>query len=340
MELRHLRYFVMVAEERHFTRAAARLHMQQPPLSQQIRALETELGFELFKRHPKGVDLTTGGAVFLEEAKAILARVQDASRRAARVATGVEGTLTIGFTSSAAAHPLIPRVIRAYREQYPAVSITLEEGNAGRLTERASVGELEVGILRAPVSRPDGIDFHRLLVEELLWVLPVGHPALAASAGAVDIQAMRNEPFILVRRPGAPGMYANLLRACEAAGFEPRVAFEVERMLTNVSLVAAGEGVSVVPASMRDIHRESVVYRRIAGARPRLVAPLTLVCRSFNQSPALQNFIILARQLAKEYRGQALRESASPGIPMTARSDHWHKHRAARPFKFLSLPHP
>ncbi|RRV23314.1 LysR substrate-binding domain-containing protein [Stutzerimonas nitrititolerans] len=308
MELRHLRYFVMVAEERHFTRAAVRLNMQQPPLSQQIRALEAELGFELFKRHPKGVDLTTGGAVFLEEAKVILARVQKASRRAARVAEGIEGMLSIGFTSSAAAHPLIPRVIRAYRERYPAVSLTLEEGNAGHLTERTAAGQLEVGILRAPVSHPVGIEFHRLLVEELLLVLPAGHPALASHPEAVELQAVRDEPFILVRRPGAPGMYAKLLQACEAAGFQPRIAFEVGRMLTNVSLVAAGEGISVVPASMRGIHRESVVYRRILGARPRLVAPLTLTCRGFNQSPALQNFIALARQLAKEYRAQALRE--------------------------------
>lgn len=310
MELRHLRYFIMVAEERHFTRAAVRLNMQQPPLSQQIRALEAELGFELFKRHPKGVDLTTGGAVFLEEAKAILARVQDASRRAARVATGVEGTLTIGFTSSAAAHPLIPQIIRAYRECYPAVSLTLEEGNAGHLTERTGASQVEVGIIRAPVGRPAGIEFHRLLVEEMLLVLPVGHPVLAGNCAAIELQAVRDEPFILVRRPGAPGMYANLLYACKAAGFEPRVAFEVGRMLTNVSLVAAGEGISVVPASMSGIHRESVVYRRILGARPRLVAPLTLTCRSFNQSPALQNFIKLARQLAKEYRSQALREGA------------------------------
>jgi len=307
MELRHLRYFVMVAEEKHFTRAAARLNMQQPPLSQQIRALEDELGFDLFKRHPKGVDLTTGGAVFLDEAKTILARVKEGSRRAARVAKGVEGTLAIGFTSSAAAHPLIPRIIRAFREQYPAVAITLDEGNAGRLTEHSMASQLDVGILRAPVSRPDGIEFHRLLVEELLMVLPVGHPALSDHPDAIELQAIRDEPFILVRRPGAPGMYANLLRACQAAGFEPHVAFEVERMLTNVSLVAAGEGVSVVPASMRDIHSESVVYRRILGAHPRLVAPLTLICRSFNQSPALQNFIMLARQLAKAYRTQVLR---------------------------------
>ncbi|WP_028239795.1 LysR substrate-binding domain-containing protein [Stutzerimonas azotifigens] len=310
MELRHLRYFVMVAEEKRFTRAAARLNMQQPPLSQQVRALEEELGFELFRRHAKGVDLTTGGEAFLEEAKAILARVQDGARRAARVARGVEGTLAIGFTSSATAHPLIPRIIRAYRERYPSVAITLREGNADRLTTLTHAGQLDVGILRAPVSRPDGLDFHRLLVEELLMVLPAGHPALAEPREAVPLEALRDEPFILVRRPGAPGMYANLLRACRAAGFEPQVAFEVERMLTNVSLVAAGEGVSVVPASMRDIHRESVAYRRIEGARPRLVAPLTLVCRAFNRSPALDNFIGLARELARAYRRQGRDERA------------------------------
>ena len=135
MELRHLRYFIMVAEERHFTRAAARLNMQQPPLSQQIRALEQELGFDLFKRHPKGVDLTAGGMVFLEEARAILARVEQGSLKAARAAQGIEGTLIIAFTSSAAAHPLIPRIIRAYREHYPGVELSINEGSAREVTE-------------------------------------------------------------------------------------------------------------------------------------------------------------------------------------------------------------
>ena len=152
MELRHLRYFIMVAEERHFTRAAARLNMQQPPLSQQIRALEQELGFDLFKRHPKGVDLTAGGLVFLEEAQAILARVEHGALKASRVAQGIEGTLAIGFTSSAAAHALIPRIIRAYRERYPAVELSINEGSARELTEDAIEKRIDVGILRAPVS--------------------------------------------------------------------------------------------------------------------------------------------------------------------------------------------
>lgn len=303
MELRHLRYFVMVAEERHFTRAAARLNMQQPPLSQQIRALEDELGFDLFKRHPKGVDLTAGGLVFLQEAQGILARVKEGSLKASRAAHGIEGQLSIGFTSSAAAHPLIPRIIRAYRERYPGVAVSLKEGSAQKLTDMSIEGGVDVGILRAPVSRHQSIEFHRLLNEEMLLTLPVGHRLLAehdpfAKPPSISLDDLQDERFILVRRPGAPGMYANLIKACQNAGFNPKIAFEVERMLTNVSLVAAGAGISIVPASMKDVHKESVVYCPIAHARPRLHAPITLVCRSFNQLPPLQNFIDLSRELS------------------------------------------
>ena len=303
MELRHLRYFVMVAEERHFTRAAARLNMQQPPLSQQIRALEDELGFDLFKRHSKGVDLTAGGQVFLQEAQDILARVKEGSQKASRAARGIEGQLTVGFTSSAAAHPLIPRIIRAYRERFAGVAVSLKEGSAKQLTDAAIEGSVDVGILRAPVGRHQSIEFHRLLNEEMLLTLPVGHHLLEGFAGtgvapAIALEDLAAEAFILVRRPGAPGMYANLIKACQRAGFNPRIAFEVERMLTNVSLVAAGAGVSIVPASMRDVHKESVVYCPIAHARPRLHAPITLVCRTFNQLPPLQNFISLSRELS------------------------------------------
>lgn len=302
MELRHLRYFIMVAEERHFTRAAARLNMQQPPLSQQIRALEQELGFDLFKRHPKGVDLTAGGLVFLDEARVILARVEHGALKASRAAQGIEGTLVIGFTSSAAAHPLIPRIIRAYRERYPGVELSINEGSAREVTEDSIEKRLDIGILRAPVSTHQSLTFHRLLNEEMLLTLPTGHPLLDAPGSAIPLTALKDERFILVRRPGAPGMYANLIKACQNAGFEAKIAFEVERMLTNLSLVAAGEGISVVPASMRDVHRESVVYCQIKNARPKLLAPITLVRRTFNPSAPLQNFIALARELSGVYR--------------------------------------
>lgn len=306
MELRHLRYFLMVAEEQHFTRAAERLNMQQPPLSHQIRLLEEELGFELFRRHPKGAALTAGGAVFVQEAQAILRSVEQASARAARAAQGFEGALAIGFTSSAAAHPLIPGIIRAYRDAYPDVHLDLREGNAAELTEGIENGKVNIALLRSPVSRPRGVGFLPLLEEEMLLILPVGHALVAGvpkgEMPVIALKSLAEEQFILVRRHGAPGMYSNLIEACEHAGFTPKIASEVERMLTNISLVAAGAGISVVPASMKDFHRDSVVYCRIRNAKPRLVAPITLVSREDSTSPTEKNFLELAKSFARQHK--------------------------------------
>lgn len=300
MELRHLRYFVVVAEEGHFTRAAERLGMQQPPLSQQIRALEQELGFDLFRRHPKGAALTAGGEVFLLEARAILEGVDRAVERAGRAADGIHGRLAVGFTSSAAAHPLIPRLMRAYREAWPQVELEFREGNAAELSEAVEQERLDAAFLRRPVGQFEGVAFQPLLEEELLLVLPVGHPALAGRGKGkrpvVPLAALRDERFILVRRSGAPGMYADLVEACVQAGFVPNVAIEVERMLTNISLVAAGAGVSAVPASMQGFHAESVVYCAIADAPPRLSAPLTLAWREDSPRPTLRHLLELARR--------------------------------------------
>lgn len=302
MELRHLRYFMAVAEAGHFTRAAERLGMQQPPLSQQIKALETELGFDLFSRHPKGAELTVAGTVFLQEASAILASVEVAAGRATRAAQGLEGAIAIGLTSSCAAHPYIPELIRRYRAAYPGVALEFNEGNAAELTEAVEQGKIQLAFLREPVARPPTVAFHQLLEEEMLLVLPRGHRLLArhkcgpksGPMPRIALRALADESFILVRRHGAPGMYSKLLQACERVGFTPRVALEVERMLTNISLVAAGVGISAVPASMQDFHRDSVVYCRIGGARPALVAPITLLHRQHEASPAAQNFLRLA----------------------------------------------
>ena len=302
MELRHLRYFVVVAEEGHFTRAAERLGMQQPPLSQQIRALEQMLGFDLFRRHPKGAALTAGGEAFLHEARAILENVDAAVAKASRASNGTVGSLSVGFTSSAAAHPFIPEVVRAYREAWPEVVLEFREGNAAELTDALVNDKLDVAFLRRPVCMPEELSFECLLEEELLLVLPVGHPALPRTSGrrrpAVPLSALRDERFILVRRSGAPGMYANLIEACVQAGFVPNIAIEVERMLTNISLVAAGAGVSAVPASMQGFHSENVVYCSIKDAPAMLAAPLTLAFREEAQRPTLGHFIDLARTTA------------------------------------------
>jgi len=299
MELRHLRYFLVVAEERHITRAAVRLGMQQPPLSAQIRQLEAELGASLFTRTPRGVVLTAAGQAFQEDAKAILASVDRAALRALQVARGHLGRLSVGFTTSAILHPFVRRIIRVFRETYPAVDLDLDEGNAAKLTQSVASGSVTAGFLRIPVDRPPGVGFIELLHEDLLVVLPSGH-ALLAGDEAIDLGALAQERFILVRQPGAPGIYENVVAACRAAGFEPTIAAEVPHMLTNVNLVAAGLGISVVPASMSEINLQEVHYRRLS-ATPPLTAPLTMVYRTDNDDPILANMVAIARELAGAY---------------------------------------
>jgi DNA-binding transcriptional LysR family regulator len=295
MELRHLRYFVAVAEEQHITRAAARLGLQQPPLSAQIRQLETELGATLLTRTPRGVVPNAAGKAFLEDAKAILDSVDRAAARALRIARGQVGRLPVGFTTSAMLHPFVRR---AFRDAYPEVELALDEGNAAELTRAVEDGRMAAGFLRIPVARPPGVAFFELLQEELLAVLPVAHP-LAQDTAPLDLRDLAGERFILVRRPGAPGIYENVIEACRAAGFSPTVMAEVPHMLTNVNLVAAGAGVSIVPASMSEIGFQDVRYRRL---RPEhaLAAPLTLACLVDNDDPILANLVALAQGLAAE----------------------------------------
>jgi DNA-binding transcriptional LysR family regulator len=254
MELRHLRYFMAVADAGSMTRAAEKLGIQQPPLSQQIKALERELKTQLFKRVARGVELTVAGTAFRYDVQTILRQVELAASRAARIAAGVEGSIAVGFSTSAAAHALVPHLIRAFRDAHPGVSLDVRESNAAELTDWVAKGTLQAAIFRAPVSRPTDVGFYSLLHEPMLVVLPIRH-ALATTrksvTSAVSLRALRDEGFILVRRPGAPGMYADFISACREQGFSPRIVAEVDRMLTNICLVAAGFGISVVPTSMR-----------------------------------------------------------------------------------------
>ena len=303
MELRHLRYFIAVAEEGSFTRAAARLGIQQPPLSQQLKALEQELGIELLRRHARGVETTPAGAAFLDEARATLTGLAAGAERSRRVARGIEGAITIGLATSAASHRLAPLAIAAFRERHPAVDMVFLEGNAAELTEAVLERRADVALIRAPVAQSQELDFQLLLHEPLLAALPKRH-ALAAAArkrGSIDLASLRDESFILVRRRGAPGMYGDLVLACRKAGFEPRIAAEVGNMFINTTLVAAGVGVSVVPASMAESHGDLVSFFRIRGA-DRLVAPLTLVRRTASVNPAVENFRAVAREVSYSTR--------------------------------------
>jgi DNA-binding transcriptional LysR family regulator len=305
MELRHLRYFQAVADTGHMTRAAANLGIQQPPLSQQIRALEAELGLALFTRHPRGVALTDAGRLFQVDARRILQDVAAMKQRMAGVASGLQGTVTVGFTSSAAAHRFTPEALRACRSQYPDIALVLGENNAAGITEAVAACRIDCGLLRVPVARPPGLVFEPLLRESVVVALPLDHrlarPAANGTARKLKLKDLRDEGLILVRRPGAPGLYANLLALCEKQGVRPRIVAEVDRMMTNLNLVAAGAGISVVPASMQGTHPHAIAYRALA-AGGSLDAPLTLVHRAEENPGPTTTFVTLLRKLASRWR--------------------------------------
>ncbi|BEP63097.1 LysR family transcriptional regulator [Variovorax sp. V213] len=302
MDIRALRYFAAVAETGHMTRAAEQLGIQQPPLSQQIKALERELGVLLFRRHPRGVALTDAGRLFQVEALRMLHDMEAMKQRMARVAEGQAGTLAVGFTSSAAAHRFMPEALRAFRRAHPGVELQLREDNAAELTEALAAGRLHCGLLRVPVARPEGLVFETLLREPVLVAMPSDHRfALARGKGSrpLPLSKLCEEGIILVRRPGAPGLYAELLALCHAKGLRPRVVAEVDRMMTNLNLVAAGVGLSVVPASMTGVHAHAIAYARLADGG-QLDAPLTLVSRAEEDNLPARHFAALLRRLASE----------------------------------------
>jgi DNA-binding transcriptional LysR family regulator len=298
--LRHLRYFIAVAEEGHVTRAAVRLGIQQPPLSQQIRALEAEIGVALLNRLPRGVELTEAGRVFLAEARVALAQVEHAVDAARRTARGEQGRLAVGFTSSAAFHPLIPAVVRAFRQVAPQVNLQLEENSTGELIAGLQKDQLDVAFLRVPLGDTAGIRIEALLHEKMLVALPAHHPLVGKRAPkSIALADLADQTFILYRRPTGPGLYDTIIAACHAAGFSPRIGQEAPRMLSTLSLVAAGLGVSIIPESMRRLDTEGIAYIPLSGAAG-LVAPLHLAWRDVHPSGATTRLIAQVRQMVRE----------------------------------------
>ena len=302
MELRHLRYFIAVAEEGHITRAAERLGIQQPPLSQQIRALERELDVQLFRRKPRGVELTDAGSAFLERARIILEEVDRAFASTRRTARGEQGRVVVGFTGSAPFHPFVPRVIRSFREMSPLVSLVLEESGSSELVQGLHNESIDAAFIRSPVADVVELVVRPLLEEDMLVALPVGHSLATEGAGLdsppLPLASLANETFILYKRPGGPGLYDTIITACRGAGFSPRVGQEAPRIISTLNLVAAGLGLSIVPASLRRLHMDGVVYRRLSGS-PGLKAPLILACRPGENSAAVQRFIDLVQSSAE-----------------------------------------
>jgi DNA-binding transcriptional LysR family regulator len=292
MELRHLRYFIAVAEEKHITRAAERLGMQQPPLSQQIRALERELDVQLFRRKPRGVELTDAGAAFLADARAILSHLDHAFAATRRTARGEQGRIVVGFTSSAPFHPFVPRIIRAYREAFPLVALTLEESGTVELIEQLRSDAIDAAFIRTPIANREGLVVSTLLQEPMAIALPRAHPLARSGNKTVPLKALADETFIVYRRHSGPGLYDAILSACNAAGFSPRVGQEAPRIVSTLNLVAAGLGISLVPESLQRMHMDGVVFRALGGAA-QLSAPLYLASRRGETSAVIRKFLQL-----------------------------------------------
>ncbi|WP_241051453.1 LysR family transcriptional regulator [Achromobacter xylosoxidans] len=302
VDLRLLRYFLAVAEESHLTKAAARLGIRQPPLSQQIRVLEQELGVTLFHRQPRGMELTESGRALLADARSILALVDQAVDGVRRVSLGEAGRLTVGFTGSAAFHPFVPSVIRRFRESAPQVRLVLEESSTGELMEAVRDGRVDVAFIRGAHGVDRGVAVETVLEESMLAAFPADHPMVKGRARKrIALSELAEESLILYRRHSGPGLYDAIISACRAAGFSPRVAQEAPRMLSTLSLVAAGLGVSLVPASLRRVNIEGVVYVNVTGPVA-MRAPLTLIWRDAPPTGAVRRLIeeVRAHRAAQE----------------------------------------
>jgi DNA-binding transcriptional LysR family regulator len=308
MELRHLRYFIAVAEEGHITRAAERLGMEQPPLSRQIKEIEREVDAQLFLRRARGVELTDAGRALLEEARAILASIDHAVETTRRTARGEQGRICVGVTPTGPFYPFVPRVIRAFREAYPAVSLTLEESPSPELVDRLRDEQIDIAFLRTPIVDAEGLRIDPLLEEPMVVALPDGHVLAQSHRGrdmALSVRDLAGETFIVYGRPHKPGQhglgqYEAMIAACHAAGFSPRIGQETPRISSTLSLVAVGLGISLIPASLARMNMDGVAYRRLKGTnQPKAI--LHLASRRGDPSTVVRHFLNLVKRAAKNF---------------------------------------
>lgn len=293
MELRHLRYFIAVADTLHFGRAALQLGISQPPLSQQIQALEEELGVTLFERTNRKVSLSNAGALFLPEARQVLAQLEQAVRIAQRAQRGELGELRVGFTSSAPFTPTIPRAILAFRRACPEVHLELREFSSRNVAHAVHERQLHVGLLRPLGDLPEELEALELFAEPLSALLPAGH-VLAQESGPLPLSHLAGEAFVFFPRTYGTGLYDQLLSLSRAAGFMPHIVQEASEAMTLIGLVATGLGVTVLPSSFGRMHIDGVVCRPLSDSGA--TTAICLVRRRDEHSPLVQRFMALLQQ--------------------------------------------
>ena len=301
MELRHLRYFVAVAQEEHMTRAAAKLGIQQPPLTQQIQILEKELGVQLFLRESRRIQLSPAGRVFLTDAQAILASAEQAILRVQRFELGEEGNLRLGFTSSASLHQMTPDLVRSFRETYPLIKLDIEEGAAHDLMHALEQEKIDIAFSRSSVKPYSGIASFELLKEDMVIAIPMNHPLSKTPNGVLSLKDLRDENFIFYQQVNGSGIKESLINECAKEGFEPKSAQVVYRIMGALHIVASGLGIAIVPKSMQAIQPESVVYKTFH-PKSVLTVPLSLAYRENSSKLAVQRFLTLAHEFTNEWR--------------------------------------
>jgi len=307
MELRQLRSFVAVAEELHFGHAARRLRIAQPALSRQIQALEKELLVQLLFRNRRRVQITPAGQIFLDRARLILARSDEAILAAQRAGEGVSGTLNLGFVGSAT-YDVLPGVLREFLQAAPHVDLTLSEMTVHAQIEALTEKRIDVGLLRLP-AKTEGLVFRTIAREPLYVALPGSH-SLAQSA-ALRLSALAEEPFVLYPDHPRPSWTEFVIGLCQQAGFRPTVVQRTVEIQTTLSLVAAGIGVSIVPKCIGNLQRKDVVFRRLLGVRAR--TELLVAYRERDPSPVVQSFLkVLWRRVRAQKNGTGPRTSDQP----------------------------
>lgn len=296
MELRHLRYFLAVAEELNVTRAARRLNMSQPPLTQQIKALEAELGVALIDRSGYRIRLTDAGQLFAREAGRILEEVRRAVQMARTAASGASGRVRVGFTESASFNARVTASLRVFRGAYPGVEVSLEEHPSTELLAQLREGRIDVAFVRPPLREGRGLQFELLEREPLVAAVPHGHRL--AQRKRIALRELAPETFVLYPRAVRPGLADEVVSGCEAAGFTPRIGQYAPQLSSTINLVAAAIGISIVPASMCSLQPQQVAYLQLEG-QP-LHALLGVAYRDEERSSAVRNFIAAARGLGTD----------------------------------------
>lgn len=278
IDIHKLKAFVIVVEESNISKAAQRLHMQQPPLTRLIQSLEQELDTALLKRLPRGVEVTEAGKALYQEAVTILAHASSIPQRVHNIAQGKEGQLNIGFTHSIGLHPFLPALLRQFRERFPAVSIQLEEESSSVLVDAVANEKLDIAFVRKPASIQTQLQSAHVLDEPLIIALPSNHP-LVEQSGHLQLEDLEPYEFVLYRRIGGQDLFDNILANCYQAGFSPNIVQEAPRLTSCLNLIAAGIGLSIVPASIQDVWNKQIVYRTLIAKKPN-IAPIYAIYRS------------------------------------------------------------